>query len=322
MTRHPSLPRYRRLLAVAGAALAVLAVGHATPAAATPAAAPLDPLTMVSDDGTVTRAAPLRVWQRGAASGFAGTGLIGTDGAEHGIDPGGAPVTTPGLFSVIGTDGRQRQDPTTGSVPARSTVQLTYTTSSGSTYQFCSGWLFGPDTVITAGHCVYDTENDVWASSWGTLRAWPGRNGSTAPYGSCTVRSLHSVTGWTQDHNRNYDVGALKLNCTVGNTTGWLGVWWTTANLVDTTVYVRGYPCDQTYGTQWWDADVITSTSTNRLFYTVDTYNCQSGSPVYDFTTGDCTCALAIHTTGSTTANGGTRITQAISDRLFYWRNL
>ena len=318
--RHRSvLRRSRRLLAAIGTVFAVLALTATGPAVAS---APDDPLTMISNDGTITRATTLSAVPPGALSGFAGTGLIGTDGADHDADLAGTTTPVVGPYSVIGTDGRLRQNPTSGSVQSRSTVQLTYTNSSG-TYQFCSGWLFGPDTVITAGHCVYDYGKGTWAHTWGTLQVWPGRNGASNPtYGTCSVRSLHSVLGWTRDGDRGYDMGAMKLNCSVGNTTGWMGAWYTSSNLVGTQVFVRGYPCDKAYGTQWWDDDLITSTTSDRLWYTVDTYGCQSGSPVYNSTTGGCLCVLAIHTNGGTTANIGTRITQAKFERIFAWRNL
>jgi glutamyl endopeptidase len=64
---------------------------------------------------------------------------------------------------------------------------------------------------------------DTGGTWYSGLAVWPGRDGSSAPYGSCTVRTLYSVTGWTSSRGEQYDYGALKLNCTVGNTIGWFG---------------------------------------------------------------------------------------------------
>jgi glutamyl endopeptidase len=54
-----------------------------------------------------------------------------------------------------------------------------------------------------------------------SFRIYPGRDGALSPYGVCTARTLFSVIGWTVSANEEYDYGAVKLNCTVGNTVGW-----------------------------------------------------------------------------------------------------
>ena len=322
MTLHHAPRRSWRLLALTTAAVTGFSLLAASPATADATAT--EPLKTISDSGVVSDVASIATPDLAAQSGFAGTGAIGTDGADHGIDLDGTARGGVGIYSVIGTDGRVRETSTTGSVMARSTALLTYE-KDGWRKQFCTGWLFGPDTIITAGHCVYNPVTKVWQTSNGQLRAWPGRDDAKTPYGSCTVKSVWTTTEWFQNADRNYDVAAMKLNCTVGNTTGWPGIWYTSASLVGETMYVRGYPADKPYATQWWHAEVATAdTTAMRLFYMTDTYNGQSGSPVYSFVVGNCTCVLGIHATGTTVGpvNGGTRITKEIADQLMYWRNM
>ena len=118
-----------------------------------------------------------------------------------------------GQESIIGPDTRVRVTPTT-TFPARATVLITFSLGR------CTGWLIGPNTVITAGHCVHPGGGGSFypASSY---RIYPGRNGGGSPYGSCTAKWLASVRGWTTTGDDRYDYGAIKLNCAIGNTVGW-----------------------------------------------------------------------------------------------------
>ncbi len=56
--------------------------------------------------------------------------------------------------SIIGTDERVRISSTT-SFPYRATVQLSIKYPNTSSTYGCTGFLVNPNTVVTAGHCVY-----------------------------------------------------------------------------------------------------------------------------------------------------------------------
>lgn len=62
------------------------------------------------------------------------------------------------------------------------------------------------DTVVTAGHCVYDT-TDGWATRWTFV---PGYRDGDAPYGRFTARRLLIEKGWTHGHDDS-DVGMVAL---------------------------------------------------------------------------------------------------------------
>jgi glutamyl endopeptidase len=118
-----------------------------------------------------------------------------------------------GAEVILGPDTRERLY--TSAYPTRARVLITFTGGR------CSGTLIGPNTVATAGHCVH---TGGLLGSWrpvSSFRIYPGRDGALSPYGVCTARTLFSVIGWTVSANEEYDYGAVKLNCTVGNTVGW-----------------------------------------------------------------------------------------------------
>ena len=172
--------------------------------------------------------------------GHAGTGQVLSPGSRV---PAGAVPDTVRTHSIYGTDNRVRITPTT-TFPARAVVQIT---RNGGAH--CTGWLISADTVATAGHCLHTGGN---GGSWYTgLVVWPGRNGSYAPYGSCTTRYASSVSGWVRNNDETYDYGTIKLNCRVGNTTGWFGFWSQSAGLAGQVAIVQGYPGEKAFGQQW-----------------------------------------------------------------------
>ena len=88
----------------------------------------------------------------------------------------------------------------------------------------CSGVMIGPNTVSTAGHCVHTGGPGGALRPVASYRIYPGRDGAVSPYGFCTARTLYTVLGWTLASDEEYDYGAIKLNCTIGNTVGWFGM--------------------------------------------------------------------------------------------------
>ena len=328
--RHKGQRRWLRAALAAGAVAATAVALVASPASAAPDASPKrvgNPNAAVSDEGSVSVASAATSLR--GVSGYRGTGVRRGNGATPGAGNASGqsgPHGEVGTETVIAPDGRWQVTNTT-TFPARATVLITRNGS-----QWCTGWLIGANTVATAGHCLHSGGS---SGSWytGAFVVWPGRNGGSAPYGSCGVTSRHSVVGWTQNRNEQYDYGAMKLNCTVGNTVGWYGMWWQSASLTGYSSTVSGYPCDKAFGTHWRHTDSIRVTQDRQLFYQNDTYNCQSGSPVYQYRgSGSAYCAgycsMAIHAYGlhgsypHSSNNHGTRITQSVFNNLIAWRNL
>ncbi|MEU6037660.1 serine protease [Actinomadura sp. NPDC047616] len=324
--------RWRRTVVVAAAAASLGTVTFGLPAAgaaatATPdrkvAAASADtPVARSSSGRTSVGQAPVAKATANSSSGFRGTGdLADADGVSFSrkfpknVKMLGGDFTTQ---SVIGTDERTQVTATT-TYPYTVAGKLTFTAPNGLTYG-CTAWLYDADTVATAGHCVYFHEGSThgWSSNF---VFWPGRNGSSTPYGSCGWATAYSVNGWINDQNPEYDYGAIKLNCSIGNTTGWHGLRWQAASYDGTQANITGYPGDKPANTMWQMSGPIASSATRQLFYSIDTAGGQSGSAV---TIPGCgaNCGIAVHAYGvygGSAYNRGTRITEPAFNNYVSW---
>jgi len=178
------------------------------------------------------------------------------------------------------------------------------------TTSYCTGFMEGPDLMVTAGHCVFDNGLGGWLTS---LTYYPARNGSTFPFSSAGILEISISTQWSTYSNENYDYALVVLDRNVGGDTGWLGKGWSNGSLNGYDISVTGYPGDKTLGTMWTAEGEITSTLTYRLKHDVDTFSGQSGAPMYT-TNG---IVWGIHAKGTIPIllifkNSGTRITEAL----------
>jgi glutamyl endopeptidase len=188
----------------------------------------------------------------------------------------------------------------------------------------CTGFMLSRDVLVTAGHCVYE---GGWVTSY---RVVPGKNGNSEPFGSCSggIADVWTTSNWITTGSPDYDYGLVKLTCDIGNTVGWFGWWYNTGEtLTGNFFFVEGYPADKPFATMWWDGDTAASQTATRLFYPIDTFNGQSGSPIYHLnstTAGLCGgwCITGIHTNGAVNnENSGTRFTPDVMSFINFWIN-
>lgn len=226
--------------------------------------------------------------------------VVGTSGFNPSGDADVAAEALSGK-QVIGADGRSlRRDNT--SYPWRAMAWL----DTG-----CTGTFIGASTLITAAHCVND------GTSWMLPTAYPGYDSQDAdpdPYGSFGCYSITIPGGWDTSHPIAYDYAVLEYSgCGVypGNTVGWLGVYATNteANIEGTTINLGGYPGDKAnYPQIWYMANSSLNASSPAVYHTIDTYNGQSGSAIYQFRTGspcDGRCVIGIHKGATGSQNWG-----------------
>lgn len=175
-----------------------------------------------------------------------------------------------------------------------------------------SGSLIGPNTVATAAHVIYSDEHDVWASY---VRVYPGKNGSSNPYGYTTA-STKIISGyWNSTYNfPSYgDWGLIELSSPMGNTCGYLGL--SAGVSTNLSVNVTGYPADKSTITMWKAPGKLTKIEDNYLYHDCDMVPGSSGSPIYNSynqLVGINTCEYYIKETGEYTENAGPRLTTSL----------
>jgi glutamyl endopeptidase len=223
--------------------------------------------------------------------------------------------------TVIGSDRRARFYTTT--FPNRAVGLITF--DQGGSSFICTGWLISPDTVATAGHCIHSGgPGGVFSTN---LVFIPGKDGASNPFGSCNGTTLFFDQTWVNTANEAFDFGAIRLNCTIGNTVGWFGFWSQHGTLNKQHALISGYPGDLGGITQWGAFGAIKTTQAKQIFYFNDTFGGMSGSPIYqpDRPGPVCfgVCAMGIHAYGiphgtgpHLTQNHGTRINSHIFNGL------
>lgn len=206
--------------------------------------------------------------------------------------------------SIIGGDGRSEIGATTN-FPARAIGQIEGTDDLAGSYT-CTGWLIDANTILTAGHCVYPPDT-VPGNLAETTEFFPGRDGTTDPYGSCFGTQAFAPTAWTQDYNEYNDWAVVHLDCSIGDTVGWFGFFSVGGKraLRHLPARVQGYPGDMAFGTMWGMGDRIEASQKKMVFYDIDTFGGQSGSPVY-YNLSECggPCGMAIHAYGNNHGSG------------------
>lgn len=220
--------------------------------------------------------------------------------------------------------------------PYNTIVEITipgYNDYTGKPLGRCTGWLYAPNMVATAGHCVYD-KTAVVNGYYDTkgIRIWPAANGSTADTSkSCGVVKSFVPANWTAGQsqyvrgNEAFDYGAFKLDCSIG---GSLLKYGLTPTVGDPT-RICGYPKNRALDTQWCSDDQVRAFDAYQVFYSNDTCGRMSGAPVMVWKNSEWN-VTAIHTMPQDptsnaynhyTYNHGTRITSSVSADLTTWRN-
>jgi V8-like Glu-specific endopeptidase len=243
-----------------------------------------------------------------------------TDPYEGLLDSGYVPE------SVITPEGRS-QIYSTASYPWRTICKL-YMTFPDGAQGGCSGSIIGCSDghgyhVLTAGHCVYSHDHGGWATS---VKVVPGLDETYMPFNYALVTSMRSYTGWTVYADHQHDWAVLTLDRNIGDYTGWMGrMTASTSDPVYTGVLnLGGYPSDKPSGTMWWDADYGRVANTYNHWYYMDTYNGQSGSPVWVYyPSTENRYILTTHAYGvdGSGSNHGTRLDSTKFNYITTWCN-
>ncbi len=222
--------------------------------------------------------------------------------------------------SLINWDSRTRAY--TKNYPTRAIVFIEYNGN-----HLCTGFMYASNMVATAGHCVHTGgSSGAWRNK-NLMKVYAGRDGTASPFGSCAVTRLWSVVGWTRNKDFRYDYGAMRLNCTIGNTVGWFGMY-THSSPTGQPAIIGGYPGDKPRD-QWTSADKIRQFSTEMLAYRMDTVGGHSGSPIWhdreEATATNGAWAIGVHNYGvgayGSNTNASARLTSVRIQNYINWRN-
>jgi V8-like Glu-specific endopeptidase len=153
----------------------------------------------------------------------------------------------------------------------------------GSYFGGCTGTFIGPDTLLTAAHCLWDL-----GMGWtGDIVVVPGKNGDHDPFGYQFAFDWWVPDQWIETGGDPlYDWGVIKMpDSSMGNTVGWLTVASLTTETLsrpDFTPDIVGYPGDQPFGTMWGAfADQFVRVDPFILLTDIDAMAGQSGSAIF-----------------------------------------
>src|SRR5690625_483726 len=215
--------------------------------------------------------------------------------------------------AIIGTDGRILVQDTT--VFPNSTIAYVFVVFDGA-YGNCSGFLYGPSTVITNSHCLWD---DTLGYAQFAM-VYPGRNGEDIPFGGSSATQIIVNSDFVNTQAPRHDYAIIKLNDPLGSYTGTLGFRYK-ENWEGAYARVTGYPADPYHDrdkpdhTQWTMRGPIENEGNGMLYYKMDTTGGQSGCPVYI----DPAYAIGVHGYGNPSFNSGVKITQEMIAMFAYY---
>lgn len=192
--------------------------------------------------------------------------------------PSRAPAGRARMFSILGPRDRRRVELTTTAAPWRMVCALRIETGAGVFNG--TGWLAGPSTVITAGHCLHNPAFGGWA---GRVTVIPGQSWNKRPFGAAVSTRFDCAPPWLADRDRAHDIGCIHLDEPVGERVGWMkhdAI--DPAALPRTSAVVSGYPeYAGSYEHLLVAKGLVRTSLDGRLYYEIDTTDGQSGGPVW-----------------------------------------
>jgi glutamyl endopeptidase len=207
-----------------------------------------------------------------------------------------------GLETAFGADERTRILQVTAQ-PWRMIASLDIVRSWNETIG--TGWLVGPRTVVTAGHCVFDRNQlGGWAEK---ITLTFGQDEDVHAAGPVVSTRFTALDRWVKRQEPDFDIGAIHLDTPIGERLNWFGVASRPdKDLLDFLVNISGYPAERGGRQQWWARNRIRAVRPRRIFYDIDTTGGQSGAPVFlyeDETTPPLVVGIHAYGIGGTPAN-------------------
>ena len=216
---------------------------------------------------------------------------------------------------VIGDDERSVVNNPQNKTPYRS-IGIVRATFENGTILRGTGFLVAPSRVVTSAHVCYKSEygNAI------NVTFTPCPSGTFAPFGTISVSSTCIPYDYTyafgpnsnEDVKSRYDYAVLILVSPIGDTVGYMGCK-KPSNPVNKNVIVSGYSSDFQNGYMSKSSGIIGSADTWFYYYDNDTYNGDSGAPVFRKYSDGTYYAIGVHHGGATqTSNKCVRFTTQV----------
>lgn len=216
---------------------------------------------------------------------------------------------------IIDTDNRYRVPDLLMSNIPYSCIGVVIAENPDGTASRGTGFLIGPNDVVTCGHVLVDNTGEVAKQVYFYL----GVNGDLDSHMRYTAQDISVPKAYVENMNAGNDWGTFQLTNNVGNYTGYLG--WTTDYSAGMHVQVTGYPSDKPNYEMWMAGASIASISGNLVYHYVDTEGGESGSPIYNTLNFDGPMVVGIHGYGGTDSNYGRRVDSGIASVFSNLRN-
>ncbi|GIL38018.1 DUF4214 domain-containing protein [Roseiterribacter gracilis] len=213
-------------------------------------------------------------------------------------------------MAILGTDDRV-QVGNTVQPQYKAIVSIVVTFPDGASAS-ASGAMIGRNTVLTAGHVVYDAAHGGYAKS---VFVTPAANGNDiTPYGQAAGTKWVADSSWVAGGGSDFshDTAVISIDRPMGDYTGWYSyASGGAANAyANATVTTSGYPGDKPNATMWTETGVVDRSTATALDFTtaLDVYPGQSGSPVFVGST-----IVAVVSNASDTTNEAIRISTSFA---------
>lgn len=143
-----------------------------------------------------------------------------------------------------------------------------------------SGFLVGPNVMLTAAHCVYNKEKDNEPRQF---RVYPGYDDGAYNGYSCEWQAIYRSNIWLETHDREYDWALVELKEDLGNKIGWDGTisFSSNSSLENLSVKMIGYPKDFDLGKrQYYSEGKINDVFSKHFITSTGNKGGMSGGPI------------------------------------------
>ena len=173
-----------------------------------------------------------------------------------------------------------------------------------------SGFLVGPNLVLTAGHNLYsdvtepdsDYNDDIYNPRFAEeIVVYPGacwieNNSPDLPFGYFEVDASYIQKQYYDSPTFDYDWGLCVLKGEVGNQIECLDIAITPNDIINDEINVVGYPGDKRIVVMHEATGEVVSVDSYSFYYNADTFSGSSGSPV--FANDEDFIVIGIHVSG------------------------